>query len=116
MFERSQRIIDFLSYLPSEAFIGALLLAFVIALATAGSYRWLARHKPDTTMLLVCLILVANLACTLATVGFVQSKVPTVRIVQRGGRPPRERIINLYDHIAQPDAIIGSGASSSRLP
>jgi hypothetical protein len=116
MFEIAQRTIEFLSDLPPKAFIAAVLLALVFAVATAGTYRWLAIHRPDATTLLVCLILIANLACALTTVGFVQSRVPTVRLVERGGRPPRDRIISLYDHVAQPGAIIGSGTPSAEAP
>ena len=104
MFEQAERTIEFVGDLPPAAFIGALLLALVIALTIVGIYRWLAGRKPDALMLLVCLVLLANLACTLAAVGFVQSTVPTIRLIERGGRPPRDRIINLYDHVAKPDA------------
>jgi hypothetical protein len=116
MFEPAQRTIDFLSYLPPQAYFGAMLLSLAFAVVTAGAYRWLAARNPDAWMQLVCLILVANLACTLAAAGFVQSQVPTVRLVERGGRPPRDRIINLYDHVARPGAINGEGVSSSELP
>jgi hypothetical protein len=67
-------------------------------------------------MPLVCLVLLANLACTLVAVGFVQSTVPTIRLVKRRGRPPRERIVNLYNHVAQPDAPVGSVESADRRP
>ena len=41
MFEQAERTIGFLSDLSPEAHIGALLLALVIALTTAGTYRCL---------------------------------------------------------------------------
>jgi len=66
MFEQAERTIEFVGQLPPAAFIGALLVALVIALTTVGTYRWLAGRKPDALMLLVCLVLLANLACTLA--------------------------------------------------
>jgi hypothetical protein len=116
MFEQAERTIEFVGNLPPPAFVGALLLALVIALTTVGTYRWLAGRKPDASMLLLCLVLMANLACTLAGVGFVQSTVPAIRLIERGGRPPRDRIINLYDHVVQPDAPIGSDGSSARNP
>jgi hypothetical protein len=114
MFEQVERTIDFVGNLPPAAVIGALLLALVIALTTVGAYRLLAGRKPDALMLLVCLVLLANLACTLAAIGFVQSTVPTVRLIERRGRPPRDRIINVYEHFSKPDAPIGSDRSSAR--
>jgi hypothetical protein len=99
MFEQAERTIEFVGQQPPEAFIGALLLALVIALTAVGTYRWLAGRKPDA-VLLVCVVLLANLACTLAAVGIVQSTVPTIRLIERGGWPRRDRIINLYDHVA----------------
>ena len=103
MFEKAESTIEFVGHLPPEASIGALLLALVIALTTVGTYRWLAGRKQDALMLLVCLVLLANLACALAAVGFVQSTVPTIRVIERGGLPPRDRIINMYDHVAEPN-------------
>ncbi len=114
MFEQAERTIDYVGNLPPAAVIGALLLAFVIALTAVGVYRWLAGRKPDALMLLVCLVLLGNLACTLAAVGFVQSTVPTIRLIERRGRPPRDRIMNVYDHVAKPDAPIGPDGSSAR--
>ena len=116
MFEMADHTIDFLSHLPPDAFIGALFLALVIAVATAGAYRWLAGHKPDALILLVCLVLLANLASTLVAVGFVQSTVPTYRLVERRGSPPRDRIINLYDHVARPDSPVESDAFPTQDP
>jgi predicted PurR-regulated permease PerM len=116
MFELAGRAIEYLSDLPPAAFIGALLLALAIAATTAATYRWLARRKPDASMLLVCLILLANLACILAAAVFVQSKVPTVRVIERGGRPPRDRIINLHNRFARPDDPAGSGEASAQAP
>ena len=101
MFDQAESTIEFVGQVPPGAFIGALLLALVVALTTAGTYRWLAGRKPDALMLLVCLVLLANLACTLAAVGFVQSTVPTIRLIERGDTPRRDRIINLYDHISR---------------
>jgi predicted PurR-regulated permease PerM len=106
MYELAKRTTEFLGDLAPEAIVGALLLALVIAMTTAGTFRWLARRKPNASTLLVCLVLLANLACILATLGYVQSTVPTVRLIERRGRPPRDRIINLYDHAAQPDSRI----------
>ena len=114
MFEQAERTIGFLSDLSPEALIGALLLALVIALTTAGTYRCLTGRPPAGLLLLVCLVLVANLASILTAVGYVQSIVPTVRLVERGGWPPRDRSINLYDHIAQPDAPSERGGFSAR--
>jgi hypothetical protein len=114
MVELAEHSTAYLGDLPPEAFIGALLLALAIAVTTAGAYRWLAGRKPGALMPLVCLVLLANLACILAAVVFVQSKVPTVRLIERRGRPPRDRIISAYDHFAQPDAPKGSGESSAR--
>jgi hypothetical protein len=108
MFEQAERTIEFIGSLPPEAFIGAILLALVIALTTVGAYRGLAGRKPDNFTLLVCLVLLANLACSVAAVGFAQSTVPTVRVIERGGRPPRDRVINMYDHFSRPDAPVGS--------
>jgi hypothetical protein len=116
MSELANRTMDYLGLLPPDAFIGALLLALVIAVATAGTYRWLTGHKPDALMLLVCLVLVANLASTLVAVGFVQSTLPTYRLVERSGSPPRDRVINLYDHVAPPDLPIESDDSSTHEP
>jgi len=116
MFEQAEHTIEFLGDLSPEAFIGGLLLALVFAVTTAGTYRWLAGRKPDALMPLVCLVLLANLASTLVAIGFVQSTVPTVRLVQRGGRPPRDRIMNLYDHVAKPEATTGSDVSAAQHP
>jgi predicted PurR-regulated permease PerM len=113
MFEQAERTIEFVGQLQPESFIGAMLLALVIALTTVGTYRWLVGRKPDALMLLVCLVLVANLACTLAAVGFVQSRVPTIRVIKQGGRSQQDRIINLYEHITKPDAPIGSEVSAT---
>ena len=41
MFEQAERTIEFLGDLSPETFVGALLLALVIAVTTAGTYRWL---------------------------------------------------------------------------
>ena len=106
MLEMAKRTTEFLGELPPDSFIAALLLALVIAVTTAGVFRWLAERKPNASTLLVCLVLLANLACILATVGYLQSTIPTVRLIQRGGRPPRDRIVDLYDHVAQPDSRI----------
>jgi hypothetical protein len=114
MYEQAEQTIEFVGQLPPAAFIGALFLALVIALTIVGTYRCLAGRKPDALMLLVCLVLLANLTCTLAAVGFVRSTVPTIRLIERGGRPARDRIINMYDHVAKPDAIIGSDVTSAR--
>jgi hypothetical protein len=116
MFEQSERAIEFIGELSPEALIGILLLALLITLTTVGTYRWLPGRKPDALMLLVCLVLLANLACTLAAVGIVQSTVPTIRLIERDGRPRRERIVNLYDHFAKPDVSVGSDVSSTRHP
>jgi predicted PurR-regulated permease PerM len=116
MFEQAERTIEFVGHLPPEAFIDALVLALVIALTTVGTYRWLAGRKPDALMPLVCLVLLANVACILAAVSFVQSTVPTIRLIERGGRPPRDRIINMYDHVAESDAPVGSDVSRPDTP
>jgi hypothetical protein len=116
MFELAKRTIEFLDDLPPAAIIGALLLALVIAVTTAVTFRWLAGRKPDAFTLLVCLVLLANLACILATVGYVHSTVPTLRLIERGGWPARDRIINVYDHVAQPESAIESGVSSAPHP
>src|SRR4051812_18786165 len=108
MIELAEHTIEFLGNLPPDVFVGALLLTFVIALTTAGSYRWLSGRRPDALMLLVGLVLLANLASALAAVGFAQSTVPTIRLVERRGRPPRDRIVNLYDNFARPDAPVES--------
>jgi hypothetical protein len=116
MLEQAEHTIEFVGNLPPETVVGTLLLGLVIALTTVGTYRWLAGRKPDALMPLVCLVLVANLASALAGVGFVQSTAPTVRLIERGGRPPRDRIINLYDHVANSDAPIGSHRTPARIP
>jgi hypothetical protein len=104
MLEEAKPMTDFVSDLSPETFVATLLVALVIAVVTAGVYRGLARRKPVTLTLLVCLVLLANLFCMLVTVGFVQSKVPTVRLIVRAGGLRRDRSISMYDHISQPDA------------
>jgi hypothetical protein len=106
MFERVQQAIEFLGALPPETIVTIILSALVVAVATAGVHRRLARVTPDTYTLLASLILLTNLACILSTVGFILSKVPSFRVIETSGRPPRDRIINLYDHYAKPDAVL----------
>jgi hypothetical protein len=116
MSELANRTIDFLGSLPPDALIGALFLALVVAVATAGAYRGLTGQKPAALMVLVCLVLLANLASTLVAVGFVQSTVPTYRVVERRGSPPQDRIINLYDHVAPPDSPVEPDAWTTQDP
>jgi hypothetical protein len=116
MFDLSGRTIGYLGDLPPRAFLGALLVALVISSATAGIYRRLAGRRSDASMLLVCLVLLANLACILATVVFIESTVPTVRVIERDDRRPRDRVIDLHDHVAPPDAPLASGEPSARRP
>ena len=63
-------------------FIGAMLLALVAALGTGSAYRWMAQPKPNSLTLLVFLVLLANVACIIATVSLVHSAVPTVRMAE----------------------------------
>jgi hypothetical protein len=111
MFELAKRTSDLVMDLPPDTLVGAMLLAMVAALGAASAYRWMARPKPSSLTLLVFLVLLANLACIIATVSFVHSTVPTVRTVASRGRPPQARIVNLYDHFSPPDAA-GSAALS----
>jgi apolipoprotein N-acyltransferase len=104
MFQLAKRTSDLVMDLPPETFVGAMLLSLVVAMLTAGAYYWLAQRKPTSLTLLVCLVLLANLACVVATVHLVQSAVPTVRLVAWRGRPPKARIVNLYDRFRAPDA------------
>jgi hypothetical protein len=104
MFELAKHTSDVVMDLPPETFVGAMLLALVVAMATACVYRWMAQHKPSSLTPMICLIFLANVACIIATVYLVQSTVPTVRIVARRGRPPQDRIVNLHDHFSPPDA------------
>jgi predicted PurR-regulated permease PerM len=66
--------IDMLLNVGADTLIGALILAVLIAVLTAGFYLWLRRGKSDVTTILVALILVANLACLVTGAGFIQSR------------------------------------------
>jgi hypothetical protein len=115
MFELAKRTSDLVMDLPPDTLVSAMLLALVAALGTASAYRWMAQSKPNSLTLLVFLVLLANLACTIATVSLVHSTVPTVRTLAWRGRPPQARIVNLYDHFSPPDAA-GSAAISPQHP
>jgi hypothetical protein len=66
--------IDMLLDLGLETLVGALVLAVLIAMLTAGAYFWMRRGKSDTTAILVTLIVVANLACLVTGAGFIESR------------------------------------------
>jgi predicted PurR-regulated permease PerM len=104
MFELAKRASGLFMDLPPDTLFGAMLLALVVAIGTASAYRWMARPKPSSLTLLVFLVLLANLACIVATVSLVHSTVPTVRTVALRGRQPQARVVNLYDHFSPPDA------------
>jgi hypothetical protein len=65
---------DMLLDVGLETLIGALVLAFLIAVVTAGAYLWLRRGKSDVTAMLVALIVVANLACLVTGASFIESR------------------------------------------
>jgi hypothetical protein len=109
MFELAKRTTDSVMNLPPDTLIGAILLALVVAIGTAGAYHYMAQQRRSSLTLLVSLVLSANLACIIMTVSLVESRVPTVRLVAQRGRPSRARIVNLYDHFSPPDAQPGTG-------
>jgi hypothetical protein len=108
MFELAKRTTDSVMDLPPDTLVGAILLALVVAIGTAGAYRYIAQQRPSSLTLLVCLVLSANLACIIMTVSFFESRVPTVRLVAQRGRRSRARIVNLYDRFSPPDALSGT--------
>ena len=69
-----QSTIDMLVDAGVETLISALVLAFLIATLTAGTYFWLRRGKSDGTAILVSLIVVANLACLMTGARFIESR------------------------------------------
>ena len=66
--------IDMLLDVGLETLVGALVLAVLIAMLTAGAYFWMRRGKSDTTAILVALIVVANVACLVTGAGFIESR------------------------------------------
>jgi hypothetical protein len=105
MFQQVQveQTIDFFAKLPSDSLIGAMIVSLAVALGTTCVYRWMVRTKQVAATFLLTLVFLANLACMLATVCFVQSTIPTVRMVNPSTGIRRQRIAYMYDHFARPD-------------
>jgi hypothetical protein len=108
--EQVEQTIDFFAKLPSDRLIGAMIVSLAAALVTTYIYRWMVRRKQVAATCLLTLVFLANLACMLATVCFVHSTIPTVRMVNPSTGLRRQRIAYMYDHFARPDDF------SSRTP
>ena len=81
--------IDMLLDVGLDTLIGALVLAFMIAVVSASAYLWLRRGKSDVTALLVALIVVTNVACLVTGAGFIKwtSQSTQFRIALRRPSP-----------------------------
>jgi hypothetical protein len=101
--EQVEQTIDYFAKLPSDRLIGAMIVSLAAALATTCIYRRMARRKQVAATCLLTLVFLANLACMLATVCFLHSTIPTVRMVNPSTGLRRQRIAYMYDHFARPD-------------
>ena len=111
--EQVEQTIDFFAKLPSDRLIGAMIVALAAVLATTCIYRRMARRKQVAARCLVTLVFLANLACMLATVCFLHSTIPTVRMINPSTGLRRQRIAYMYDHFARPDGFSSQTSSGT---
>src|SRR5262249_30006996 len=90
---------DMLLDVGLDTIVGALILAFLIALVTAGAYFLVRRGTTRCTTKRVTFVLTAKVACLVTGAGFIQSRSASARRdraivdrVSRNANEPRHRV------------------------